>query len=57
MLYCITNRKSAAKFRTGKGSKTIPFKGSRVQANGIRSGGLTIQNDCDEDIVCTQLKG
>ena len=57
MLKIIRIGQSAAKFRTGKGSTTIPSKGSRVQANGIRSGGLTIQNDCDEDIVCTQLKG
>lgn len=35
----------------GKGSTTILVKRSRTQVIGVRNGALTIQNDCDEDIV------
>lgn len=52
---CFYNRQSAAKslnlIKYGKGSTTILVKRSRTQVIGVRNSALTIQNDCDEDIV------
>ena len=60
---CSYNGQSAAKFSyyntkliycdMEKGSTTIPVKGSRTQAIGVRSGA---RPKMDEDIVCSLLK-
>lgn len=45
------NGQSATKPRIGEGSTTMDVKSSRTQVIGVRNCALTIQSDCDEDIV------
>lgn len=54
--YVLKNRQSAAKFRIGEGSTTIPLEGSTPQAIGGGSGQTLTRYGEGQDIVCAYMK-